>query len=142
MEACKEAGLKARGSKIQCKSQKKWFDEECEKGKKNCKKNSHNINNSELRQLLQEKKKSFKQICGRKKAGIYQQTHVYYRHEGKKTCQQIRKIFNLRKRKTHGARGTHITRDMRFPHPGGGTHVTRDMCFPCWNRISLGIRVS
>ena len=46
---------------------KKWFDQECEKGKKNCKKNSHNINNSELRQLLREKKKTFKQICGRKK---------------------------------------------------------------------------
>ena len=46
---------------------KKWFDQECEKGKKNCKQNSHNINNSELRQLLREKKKNFKQICGRKK---------------------------------------------------------------------------
>ena len=30
---------------------KKWFDQECEKGKKTCKKNSHNINNSELRSL-------------------------------------------------------------------------------------------
>ena len=31
VEACKEAGLKARGSKIKCKSQNKWFDLECEK---------------------------------------------------------------------------------------------------------------
>ena len=30
VEACKEAGLKARGSKIKCKSQNKWFDLECE----------------------------------------------------------------------------------------------------------------
>ena len=31
VEACKEAGWKARGSKIKCKSQNKWFDLECEK---------------------------------------------------------------------------------------------------------------
>ena len=29
VEACKEAGLKARSSKMKCKSQNKWFDEEC-----------------------------------------------------------------------------------------------------------------
>ena len=39
VEACKEAGLKARGNKIKCKSQKKWLD----------------------------KKKTFKQTCRRKK---------------------------------------------------------------------------
>ena len=71
MEACKEAGWKARGSKIKCKSQTKWFDQECETEKENLQslgeKISHNINNSELRQLLQDKKKRFKQTCRRKK---------------------------------------------------------------------------
>ena len=36
MEACKEAGLKARGSKIKCKSQNKWLDQECKTEKKTC----------------------------------------------------------------------------------------------------------
>ena len=36
VEACKEAGLKARSSrKIKCKSQNKWFDQECETEKGN-----------------------------------------------------------------------------------------------------------
>ena len=87
--------------------------------------------------------------------GVYQQRHVSYRHQSKETWQQIGKIFNLpvRKRKTHGARGTHITRDMCFlgggTHitrdtcfPGGGTYITGDMCFPGGEHISLGIRVS
>ena len=71
MEACKEAGWKARGSKIKCKSQIKWFDQKCETEKENLQslreKISHNINNSELRQLLCDKKKRFKQTCRRKK---------------------------------------------------------------------------
>ena len=71
MEACKEAGLKARGSKIKWKSQIKWFDQECETEKKNFQslgeKISHIADNSELRQLLRGKKKGFKQTCRRKK---------------------------------------------------------------------------
>ena len=71
VEACKEAGLKARGSKIKCKSQNKWFDLECETEKENLQslgeKISKNTNNSELKQLLRDKKKRFKQTCGRKK---------------------------------------------------------------------------
>ena len=85
--------------------------------------------------------------------GVYQQRHVYYRHESKETWQQIGKIFNIRKRKTHGARGKPITRDMCLPgrgkhitrdmcFPGGGKHVTRSMCFPSEEHISLGICVS
>ena len=74
MEACKEAGWKARGTKIKCKSQIKWFDQECETEKENLQslgeKMSHNINNSELRQLLRDKKKRFKQTCRRKKWSI------------------------------------------------------------------------
>ena len=70
MEACKEAGWKARGSKIKCKSQIKWFDQECKTEKENLlslgEKISHN-NNLELRQLLRDKKKRFKQTCRRKK---------------------------------------------------------------------------
>ena len=35
METCKEAGwTKARDSKIKCKPQNKWFDQECETAKK------------------------------------------------------------------------------------------------------------
>ena len=34
VEACKEAGLKATGSKIKCKSQNKWLDKECKTEKK------------------------------------------------------------------------------------------------------------
>ena len=70
METCKEAGLKARGSKIKCKSQNKWFDQECKTEKENLqslgKKIPHNINNSELRQLLRGKKRgSNKCVDGR-----------------------------------------------------------------------------
>ena len=64
VEACKEAGLKARGRKIKCKSQNKWFDLECETEKENLQslgeKISKNANNSELKQLLRDKKKRFK----------------------------------------------------------------------------------
>ena len=71
VEACKEAGLKARGRKIKCKSQNKWFDLECETEKENLQslgeKISKNTNNLELRQLLRDKKKRFKQTCRRKK---------------------------------------------------------------------------
>ena len=72
-EECKEAGLKARGSKILsiCKSQNKLFDEECETEKENLQslgeKIYHNTNNSDLRQLVQDKKRRFKQTCRRKK---------------------------------------------------------------------------
>ena len=79
MEACKEAGWKARGSKIKCKSQIKWFDQECRTEKENLQslreKISYDINNSELRQLLRDKKKRFKQTCRRKKRES-QQRHV------------------------------------------------------------------
>ena len=56
VEACKEAGLKARSSKIECKTKNKWFDQECEREKGNLQslreKISKNPYNSELRQLL------------------------------------------------------------------------------------------
>ena len=35
VKACKEAGSRARSSKIKCKSQNKWFDPECETEKGN-----------------------------------------------------------------------------------------------------------
>ena len=66
MEACKEAGWKARGSKIKCKSQIKWLDQECEAEKENLQslreEISHNINNSALRQLLQDKKRGLNKL--------------------------------------------------------------------------------
>ena len=60
MEACKEAGLKARSSdKIKRKSQNKWFDQECETEKGNLQslgeKISKNPYNSELRQKARQK---------------------------------------------------------------------------------------
>ena len=110
MEACKEAGWKARGSKIKCKSQIKWFDQECETEKENLQslreKISHNINNSELRQLLRDKKKRFKQTFRRKKQeSISKGMSNIDMQNSKETWRQIHvgKIFNLRKRKTHGA---------------------------------------
>ena len=110
MKACKEAGWKATGSKIKCKSQIKWFDQECETEKENLKslgeKICHSINNSELRQLLRDKKKRFKQTCRRKKReSISKGMSNIDMQNSKETWQQIHvgKIFNLRKRKTHGA---------------------------------------
>ena len=72
VEACQEAGWKASGSKIKCKPQNKWFDQECKTEKENLQSAlgeniSHNINNSEQRQLQRDKKKRFKQTCRRKK---------------------------------------------------------------------------
>ena len=108
VEACKEAGLKARGSKIKCKSQNKWFDLECETEKENLQslgeKMSKNTNNSELRQLLRDKKRRFKQTCRRKKREyISKGMSNIDMQNSKETWRQIGKIFNLGKRKTHGA---------------------------------------
>ena len=48
VEAYKETRLKARGSKIKCKSQNKWFDQQRETEKENLKSlgenTSHNTN--------------------------------------------------------------------------------------------------
>ena len=108
MEACKETGWKARGSKVKYKSQIKWFDQECETEKENLQslgeKMSHNINNSELRQLLRDKKKRFKQTCRQKKQeSISKGMSNIDMQNSKETWRQIGKIFNFGKRKTHGA---------------------------------------
>ena len=65
---------------------------------------SHNSNNSELRQLLREKKKKrFKQTCRRKKrAYISKGVSNIDMQNSKETWRQIGKIFNLGIRKTHG----------------------------------------
>ena len=80
VEACKEAGLKARGSKTKCKSQNKWFDQECETEKENLqslgKKISKNVNNSELRQLLRDKNRRFQTNLQTEETGVYQQRRV------------------------------------------------------------------
>ena len=106
MEACKEAGRKARGTKIKCKSQIKWFDQECETEKENLQslgeKMSHNINNSELRQLLRDKKKRLKQTSRRKKReSISKGMSNIDMQNSKETWRHIGKI--LGKRKTRGA---------------------------------------
>ena len=108
VEACKEAGLKARCSKIKCKSQNKWFDQECETEKGNLqslgKKISKDPYNSELRQLLRDKKKRFKQTCRwKKREYISKGMSNIDMQNSKETWRQIGKIFNLGKRKTHGA---------------------------------------
>ena len=65
---------------------------------------SRNINISELRQLLRDKKKRFKQTCRRKKReSISKDMSNIDMQNSKETWQQIGKIFNLGKRKTHGA---------------------------------------
>ena len=67
VEACKEA----RGSKVKCEPQNKWFDQECETEKENLQSLgeniSHNINHSKQRQPKRDKKKRFKQTCEWKK---------------------------------------------------------------------------
>ena len=103
MEACKEARWKARGRKIKCKSQVKWFDRECETEKENLQflgeKISHNINDSELRQLLRDKKKRFKQTCRRKKReSISKDMSNIDMQNSKEIWRQIGQIFNLGKR--------------------------------------------
>ena len=97
-----------RGSKVKYKSQIKWFDQECETEKENLQslgeKMSHNINNSELRQLLRDKKKRFKQTCRQKKQeSISKGMSNIDMQNSKETWRQIGKICNLEKRKTHGA---------------------------------------
>ena len=130
MEACKEAGWKATGSKIKCKSQIKWFDQERKTEKENLqslrKKISHNFNNSALRQLLRDKKKGFKQTCRRKKWESFPGggTHIT-----RDSCFPGGETHITRDMCLPGRR-THITRDTCFL--GRGTHITRDMCFPRW----------
>ena len=122
MEADKEAGWKARDSKIKCKSQRKWFDQECETEQENLQslsqKISHNISNSALRPLLPDKKKRFKQ-----------------------TCRQ-------RKWESFPGSGTHITRYMSFTDREnlfprkGNTYHEGHMFHQVREHISLGIPVS
>ena len=65
---------------------------------------SHNINNSELRQLLRDKKKRLKQTSRRKKReSISKGMSNIDMQNSKETWRHIGKIFNLGKRKTHGA---------------------------------------
>ena len=65
---------------------------------------SKNPNNSELRQLLRDKKKRFKQTCRRKKREyISKGMSNIDTQDSKETWRQIGKIFNVGKRKTQGA---------------------------------------
>ena len=100
--------MESERKQIKCKSQNKWFDQECETEKENLQshgeKTSHNINNLELRQLLQGKKKRFKQTFRRKKwESISKGMSNINMQNTKETRWQIGKIFNFGKRKTHGA---------------------------------------
>ena len=102
VEACKEAGLKARSSKIKCKSQN---NAKQKKGNLQSlgEKISKNPSNSKLRQLLRDKKKRLKQTCKLKKLEyISKGMPNIDMQNSKETWRQIGKIFNLGKRKTHG----------------------------------------
>ena len=134
MEACKEAGWKARGSKIKCKPQNKWFDQECETQKENLQSIgeniSHNINNSEQRQLQQDNKKRFKQTCRQKKWESISEDMslgIGISHITRNTCFPGAGTHITREASFPG-KGTHITRHASFQ--GKGTHISRDMCFP------------
>ena len=67
----KKAGLRVQRNKTRAMSQSNWFDLECETEKENLKSLGEQIsqepNNSQLRHLLQDKKKKFKRTCRRKK---------------------------------------------------------------------------
>ena len=67
VEACKKAGLRIQRNKTKAMSQNNWFDLECETEKENLKSLGEQIsqepNNSQLRHLLQDKKKKFKRTC-------------------------------------------------------------------------------
>ena len=86
----------------------KWFAQECETGKGNLQSLGEKISkdpyNSELRQLLRDKKKRFKQTCRwKKREYISKGMSNIDMQNTKETWRQIGKMFNLGKRKTHGA---------------------------------------
>ena len=107
VEACKKAGLKVQRNKTKAMSQNNWFDLECETEKENLKSLGEQIcqdpNNSQLRHLLQDKKKKFKRTCRRKKREFVSKSigDIDLRNP-QDTWKQIGKIFNIRKRQRHG----------------------------------------
>ena len=76
VEACKKAGLRVRRNKTKAMSQNNWFDLECETEKENLKSLGEQIsqepNNSQLRHLLQDKKKKFKTAMQTEKMRVRQ----------------------------------------------------------------------
>ena len=107
VEACKEARLKARSHKIKCKSQNNWLIRNAKQKKETCNpwgRKFLKTHNSEMRQLLRNKKKRLKQTCRRKKREyISKGMSNIDMQNSKETWRQIGKIFNIGKRKTHGA---------------------------------------
>ena len=103
----KKAGLKVQRNKTKAMSQNNWFDLECETEKENLKSLGEQIsqepNNSQLRHLLQDKKKKFKRTCRRKKREFVSKSigDIDLRNP-QDTWKQIGKIFNIRKRQPHG----------------------------------------
>ena len=103
----KKAGLRVQRNKTRAMSQNNWFDLECETEKENLKSLGEQIsqepNNSQLRHLLQYKKKKFKRTCRRKKREFVSKSigDIDLRNP-QDTWKQIGKIFNIRKRQPHG----------------------------------------
>ena len=103
----KKAGLRVQRNKTRAMSQSNWFDLECETEKENLKSLGEQIsqepNNSQLRHLLQYKKKKFKRPCRRKKREFVSKSigDIDLRNP-QDTWKPIGKIFNIRKRQPHG----------------------------------------
>ena len=100
VKACKKAGLKVQRNKTKPMSQNNWFDLECETEKENLKSLGEQIsqepNNSQLRHLLQHKKKKFKRTCRRKKREfVSKSTGDIDLCNPQDTWKQIGKIFNI-----------------------------------------------
>ena len=88
-------------------SQDNWFTLECETEKENLKSLGEQIsqepNNSQLRHLLQDKKKKFKRTCRQKKREfVSKSTGNIDLCNPQDTWKQIGKIFNIRKQQPHG----------------------------------------
>ena len=99
--------MKVQRNKTKAMSQNNWFDLERETEKENLKSLGKQIfqepNNSQLRHLLQDKKKKFKRACRRKKREFVSKSigDIDLRNP-QDTWKQIGKIFNIRKRQPHG----------------------------------------
>ena len=116
VEACKESGRKARGSKIYCKPQNKWFD--------------------------QVEEQISLGLCV-SQAGKQKTLGMCFRGRGtqitRDMCFPVRGT-HITRNMGFRSKGTHITTNMCYP--SWETRIKRDMCFLGRRKISLGIWVT
>ena len=99
--------MRVQRNKTKAMPQNNWFNLECETEKENLKSLGEQIsqepNNSQLRHLLQDKKKKFKRTCRRKKREFVSKSigDIDLRNP-QDTWKQRGKIFHIRKRQPHG----------------------------------------